>query len=77
MKKGQKFLILFASAAITFGSLFAFAPKHFTRHGQHFGNNNYGRFNQHQGYGNCSNNMDSSINHRQCIQNAGDTTKTK
>ena len=77
MKKGQKFLILFASAAITFGSLFAFAPKHFTRHGQQCGNNSYGNFNHHQGYANCSNNMDSSINHRQCIQNAGDTTKTK
>jgi len=33
MKRGSRFLIGFASAALTFGSLFAFAgPEHFNKH---------------------------------------------
>lgn len=77
MQKRNKFLILFAATAITFGSLFAFAPHRFSAHGQHCNSMGYTLFNEHKGNHNCSQNMDNTKTQPQKNNSAADTTKSK
>ena len=77
MQKRNKFFILFAATAITFGSLFAFAPHRFLAHGQHCNNSRYATFNGHKGNRTCSKYMDSTIVQPKQDNLTTDTTKSK
>lgn len=73
MKKSNKFLIVFSAAAITFGSLFAFAPASFNRHGRHCGNNNFSAYHG-EVVRYCNNNVDFGP-HNKVIMPISDSTK--
>ena len=74
MKKSNKFLIVFSAAAITFGSLFAFAPGSFNRHGRHCNNNNFSAYHG-KVVRQCNKNADSAPRNNVIMPNPDSTKK--